>query len=265
MSIVARLERLSRDVAALRPVTIPSDPVALMDEAGITPDPWQAAVLRSNANRILLNCSRQAGKSTVTAGLAVYTALSQSGSLTLLLSPSQRQSAELLTTCARIYGAVGRPVVAEQESTLQLRLANGSRVIALPGKEATIRGYSGVALLVVDEASRVQDGLYYSIRPMLAVSGGRLVALSTPFGKRGWWYEAWTEGGDTWERVLITAHECPRISAAFLEEERASLPAMWFRQEYLGEFAETTDQVFSYEQITAALSDEVVPLFGGGI
>ena len=35
---------------------------------------------------------------------------------------------------------------------------------ALPGREGTIRSYSGVDLLILDEASRVPDDLYRSVR-----------------------------------------------------------------------------------------------------
>jgi hypothetical protein len=85
--------------------------------------------------------------------------------------------------------------------------------------------------LVIDEASRVSDGLYYAVRPMLAVSRGRLVALSTPFGRRGWFFEEW-ESGARWERHKITAEECPRITSEFLKEEEASLGPRWYKQEY---------------------------------
>jgi hypothetical protein len=88
-----------------------------------------------------------------------------------------------------------------------------------------------VRLIIVDEAARVDDPLYYSIRPMLAVSGGRMVCLTTPFGKRGFFYEEWT-GDGPWDRIKITARECPRISAKFLDEERASLGEWWYQQEY---------------------------------
>src|SRR5205823_4257024 len=71
------------------------DPVALVTRAGMTPDPWQARVLRSTSRRLLLNASRQSGKITTTAGEAVHTALYAPGSLSLLLSPSLRQSGEL--------------------------------------------------------------------------------------------------------------------------------------------------------------------------
>ncbi|MCG8456864.1 MAG: hypothetical protein MI919_11335, partial [Holophagales bacterium] len=64
---------------------------------------------------------------------------------------------------------------------------------------------------------------------MLAVSSGRLLALSTPFGTRGWWYEAW-RSDEPWERYEIPAAECPRISPEFLEEERRTMGEWWFRQ-----------------------------------
>src|SRR5581483_3403311 len=132
--------------------------------------------------------SRQAGKSSVTAVLAVHVAVYQPGSLVLMLSPAQRQSAELFRKAIDVYRALGRPVPASSETVLRLELENGSRIVALPGKESTIRGFSGVKLLAIDEAARVPDELYLAVRPMLAVSGGRIIALSTPFGKRGWWH-----------------------------------------------------------------------------
>jgi len=185
---------------------------------GLDPDPWQAEVLRSDAKRILLNCSRQSGKSTITAALALHTAMFQAGSLVLCLSPTLRQSSELFRNVSRFYG-VDPSVPSRSESTLRLELENGSRIVSLPGQEQTVRGYAGVSLLVVDEAARVPDGLYYSVRPMLAVSDGRLIALSTPFGNRGWFYEAW-HSSETWKKWEIPASRCPRISEEFLEEER---------------------------------------------
>ena len=98
----------------------------------------------------------------------------------LLLSPSQRQSGELFAKVVNFYRAAGEPVEATKLSALHMHLANGSRIQALPGTEKTVRGFSGVDLLIIDEASRVSDDLYFSVRPMLAVSGGELVALTTP-------------------------------------------------------------------------------------
>jgi hypothetical protein len=162
VSVATRIKQLTaateRLETARRPL-VPVDPVMLARAAGITPDSWQADVLRSAAPRLILNCCRQSGKSTTTATLVLWTALYQPGSLILLLSPGERQSGELFRKCLDQYRALGRPMSAESETVLRLELANGSRIIALPGKEGTVRGYSGVRLLIVDEASRIEDPL----------------------------------------------------------------------------------------------------------
>jgi terminase large subunit-like protein len=237
-----------------------ADPAELLRRAGLTPDPWQRQVLGSAVDRLLLLASRQAGKSSVPAALALHTALTRPGAPVLLLSPSTRQSGELFRKVMDLFSALRRPVAVVAESALRVQFGNGSRVLALPAKEGTVRGFSDVALLVVDEAARVPDELYYAVRPMLAVSRGRLVALSTPFGKRGWFHEAWYGDGN-WERVKVTAPECQRISAEFLEEERRALGERWYRQEYLVSFEDVVDAVFAYADIQAALSAEVKPLF----
>lgn len=248
---------LARDLA------LALDPALLARRAGIDPDPWQADVLRSPAPRMLLNCSRQAGKSTVAAAIGVHEALYRPGSLVLLLSPALRQSQELFRKVLDVYRALDHPEPPAAESALRLELENGSRIVALPGKEGTIRGYSGVGLLLIDEASRVHDDLYRSVRPMLAVSGGRLLAMSTPFGTRGWWYDAW-RSDEPWQRVEVPATLVPRISPAFLEEERRSMGAWWYEQEYMCEFLDAQDAVFRLADIEAAFSpDAPPPLFGG--
>ena len=232
------------------------DPVALAEASGLPPDPWQVKLLRSNASRVLLNCSRQAGKSTMAATIAVHTAVFQPNSLVLLLSPSLRQSGELFKKALRCYQMIDASAPSTTESALQLELENGSRIISLPGKEETVRGFSGVKLLIVDEASRVANDLYFALRPMLAVSGGRLLALSTPFGTRGWWYEAW-RSQEAWERYEVPAQECPRISPEFLDEERRTMGAWWFSQEYECQFCEAESQAFSREDVERAFSEEV--------
>jgi hypothetical protein len=135
----------------------------------------------------------------------------------------------------------------------------------LPGTERTVRGFSAVSLVVIDEAARVEDQMYQALRPMLAVSDGDLWMLSTPNGRRGFFYENWAEGGDEWERVAVTAAECPRISARFLEEERRRQGSDWVRQEYFCEFIEDERQMFSRDLVRRAMDEGLEPLeFGRG-
>ncbi len=123
--------------------------------------------------------------------------------------------------------------------------------------EWMVCSFSGVDLLILDEAARIEDALYYAVKPMIAVSGGRLLMLSTPYGKRGVFHEEWTQGGEGWERYEVPAQECPRIPAEFLEAEKRSMPEWWFSQEYLCQFSETEDQLFSHAMIANARDDEL--------
>jgi hypothetical protein len=238
-----------------------SDACLMARRAGLAADDWQSDLLRSNARQVMLLCSRQSGKSTVSSILALHEAVYKPDSLILLLSPSLRQSQELFRKLKDAYNALESPFMPRtaQESALTLEFDNGSRIVALPGKEATIRGFSGVSLLVIDEASRVPDELYQSVRPMLAVSGGRIVLLSTPFGKRGFFHSEWTDGIG-WQRTKITADQCPRIKTEWLENERRTIPDFWYRQEFLCQFVETIDSVFNFDDIHSAISGELKPL-----
>lgn len=243
---------------------IRDDPSRILEMAKKPPDPWQTELLQSDSDRLLLLCSRQAGKSLTAAALGLREALTKENALVLLLSPTLRQSAELFRDkVMRLYSDLGRPVpsVNSKDNALRLELENGSRIISLPGTEETIRGYSGTALLVIDEASRVKDSLYYSVRPMLAVSKGKLIVLSTPWGKQGWFYDAWTGTDVDWTRIEIKASDCPRITQEFLDEERKVLGERWFRQEYECSFEDTIDAVFAQADIEAAMSVDLPPLF----
>ena len=238
------------------------DRVTFAREAlGFKPDGWQEKVLRWSGKRLLMNCCRQSGKSTTAAVLALHEAVYRPESLVLLVSPSLRQSSELFRKVTDLLSHLEvRPKLTE-DNKLSLTFENGARVVSLPSSEATVRGFSGASLIVEDEASRVPDELYRALRPMLATSGGRLILMSTPWGRRGHFHEEWANGGTLWKRVKVTAYECPRIPAAFLEEEHRSLGDLFFRSEYLCEFTESSGQLFAYDDVVAALDERVRPLF----
>jgi hypothetical protein len=141
----------------------------------------------------------------------------------------------LLRIVVGFYRRLEKPMV-ERLNQEELQLKNQSRIVSLPCREETIRGYSRVTLLIIDEAARVPDLLYRAVRPMLAVSQGQLICLSTPFGRRGFFYEAWSHGGADWKRIEVPAQQIPRIPLAYLEEERRCLGESWFRQEYCCSF-----------------------------
>jgi hypothetical protein len=230
---LAELEAAIRVLREADAKTTTDDPVAFARLCSLEPDPWQERLLRAQGN-VLLNCSRQAGKSTGASMLVVHRAVTQPNHLALLISPSERQSKELFRKVRTFLDRVPGGVRLTEDNVLSCALSNGSRIVSLPSSESTIRGYSAVNTLIEDEAAFVDDALNVAVRPMLAVSGGQMILMSTPNGRRGHFFDAWS-GNGPWHRERVTCWEVPRIPRPFLEEEKRVLGEM-FRQEYECEF-----------------------------
>ena len=134
-------------------------------------------------------------------------------------------------------------------------LTNGSRIKSLPGKSDSARGFSAPDLIVVDEAAYVEDELMNAVMPMLAVGKGRIFCLSTPAGRRGFFYHSWVDESEAWHREQVAATDCPRIDPAFLETQRARIGHHHFMSEYCCTFLDAEAQLFSGQHIEAALKD----------
>jgi hypothetical protein len=242
-----------------------SSAAGLASAAGLTLDSWQHDLLTSTAKQQMMLCSRQSGKSLCAAIKSLHVAISEPGALVLVVAPAMRQAQELFGKVKQLLGSLGQRAPAiRRESALALTLASGSRVVVIPGEERTVRGFSSVRLLCIDEAARVPDNLYQALRPMLAVSQGSLVALSTPFGRRGWFFQEWETGGPAWHRTMVTAAQCPRIDPIWLAAERERIGQWWAAQEYDCLFVQTTDSLFNEPELRAAFSDDLAPLFSEG-
>lgn len=241
------------------PLALQLDPALIMSASGMTPDPWQAELIRDENHWWLLLCTRQGGKTQGISALALATALNRKGALVLILTPSERQSKEVLRCVSQYYFSLfGVPFQSDTITTLKIELPNKSRIIALPGSsEKTIRVYAGVDLLLVDEAARVLDEVFYTVMPMLAVSGGRMVCASTPWFSRGFMFREFKDGGDLWKRITITADDCPRIDRKFLARERRTKPASWFAQEYMCQWGSTAAALFPADMCDSLLSRDV--------
>ena len=146
----------------------------------------------------------------------------------------------------------------DSDTKLAVRFANGNRFIARPGSEKSARSFSAVTLLLEDEAARVSDDLYNSVRPMLAVSNGRHILMSTPFGKQNHFFKIWDEQKALWERYEIPAEMCPRITKEFLDEERVT--NLWFEQEYHCFFMDTEGTIFSSDLFKSLADPDIKSL-----
>ena len=191
-----------------------------------------AAVVTAGGGDIILNCCRQWGKSTLVAGMLVYEAWSKPETLYLVVGPATRQAAELILKARVFVARLGIKVRGDGIHEHAIQLPNGSRIVAIPCKESSARGYSAVNVLVMDEASQIPDEAYDVLRPSLAVSNGKTWLLSTPFGKRGFHWDEWSGGDELFARFTATAADCARIGEKFLARELARKGRAWMDQEY---------------------------------
>lgn len=210
-----------------------NNPVAFAKLVGINPDPWQEEVLLSKSSRIILNCCRQMGKSTVISIMALHQAIYWPDQTIILISPKQSQSMELIEKIQKFITRL--PVRAEVsgEAMTSIRFANRSRILSVAATE-NMRGYSA-NLVIEDEAGDVDDSLMASILPMVGVTKGRMCLSGTPKGRSGHFFEIWERGGKSWERYEIPVSLSTRHDAMELMEQRLILRDK-YPQEYECQF-----------------------------
>ena len=201
---------------------------------GVTPTAWQEQFLRApRGASILVLTARQVGKTTAAAWAMVHTALYQPGSLSVVTCPSQRQSAEAVRKVRDILHQCGAKIVTD--NVYGLELASGSRVLALPGSDDTVRGLTVDGWIIADEAARLLPNLISALRPMRARQPkARLAMLSTAWTRTDPFWSAWESGGN-WMRIKATVDEHPNLfPQTFLDEERTNLGEEGYKREYLG-------------------------------
>jgi len=256
----------------LRATTTPGvcpDAVAWARTAlGFEPDDIQRQILGSTARHLMLCCTRQFGKSQITAIKALHYALAHPGALIVIAAPSLRQSGEWMRKTRTLLRRLGLRATGERHHDVALVLENGSRLVGLTQIPENVRGFSAVSLALIDEAAFVSDELYTALNPMLAVSRGGLWLMSTPGSQYGFFYDDWHRQDDSIARFRVPATECARISPEFLAEQRLKLGETEFRREYLCEFVPGDGQKFTLEMIRSTYTDEYEawdaqgPLFG---
>ncbi len=265
-SIERQAAQVQRQIRTLRnDAALKSQPkrtaLELARELAITLDQWQIDALTTGKHDVLLLVTRQGGKGMVASLLALEKMLSDPGSTTVIVAPADRQTKRLLRRIKRLLLQLSDAPSMIVNSQYQIELTNGSELLALPGTEETIRGIEAVDLLLIDEGALVQDDLFAAVHPMLATTDGRCLAMSTPRGKRGWFWREW-EGTDLeWHRAIVTALQVPRINPNWLARTRKRIGEFMYRQEFMCEFLEDENSLYLFEDIQAALRPDVAPLY----
>jgi hypothetical protein len=191
---------------------------------GVEPTKWQEDFLRApRGASILALTARQCGKTTTAAWAMAHRALFVPGSLSVIACPAQRQSSEAV---GRVHEAVMRAGgKLETNNVYGLELTNGSRVLALPGSDDSIRGLTVDGWIVADETARLPNDLIAALRPMRARRpDARFAMLSTAWSRTDPFWTAWASDDPSWIRLKATADtDAVHYPPEFLEKERRAL------------------------------------------
>jgi hypothetical protein len=227
------------------------DPALMFEAAlGFPADNWQARCLRSQATRQLVLVGRQLGKTSCAAIKALHKAAFTPGVEVLLIATGEDQ-AKLIFDRMKQYFDKLRPIDAVNVMRTSVEFSNGSTVLALPNNPTTVRGHTP-SLVILDEASRLDDQMLAAVAPMVAETNGTIAMFSTPAGRRGFYYSAFTDDAQRWERISARRVDYPhRMPPGFLEDQLATLGPALFRQEHENEFIEDGDQLISFAAIEA--------------
>src|SRR6266487_4109789 len=237
----------------LREVAYRVDPALWVHQVlGVEPAKWQEDFLRApRGASIVALTARQCGKTTTAAWAIAHTALFFPVSLSVIACPAQRQSAEAVRRVREAVIKAGGKLVAD--NVYGLELTNGSRVLALPGSDDSIRGLTVDGWIVADEAARLSNDLIAALRPMRARRPqAQFAMLSTAWSRTDPFWTAWDSDDPSWMRLKATADIPGLFPAEFLEQERRALEEHDFNREYLGIPMGAHSSLFSWEMYDRA-------------
>ena len=212
-----------------------------------TLDPWQERLIKCKKDVTIVS-GRQCGKTTGVSIVIGEEAVDIPNSY-IMIGGYVIEQAEHLLWKVKDYLYAKYPGKIKGRPTLHfIELENGSKIIckAVGDTGASMRGPT-VTLLVLDEAAIIPDRAWVAIEPVISVSKGRTILLSTGQCKKGFFYKS-TLNPDI-EQFHISARDCPRHTKEFLDKKEAELSPVAFAQEYLGEFLDDYNRKFTDEWI----------------
>jgi phage FluMu gp28-like protein len=245
------------------------DPVTwLRIHTGFDAWKYEAQLLRDWAIQTrVVRKSRQVGITTTIAHEAVWKAFTKPRQRILIVSPSLRQSKMVMGIVQSILSSnqhLSANVM--HNNRIELELRNDSTIVATPNNPDRIRGYTADHIYLDEAAHFLNDEpVMRAIKPMQIATQGTFTIVSTPFGKRGLFWDQYKIATDEHAATRdVKSYEfCPStisplITQERLERERLNHTEPEFRQEYLGEFIEQVDTYLPLDLITPCVDSSLV-------
>lgn len=212
--------------------------------------------------------ARQTGKDMASAAEAVFDCLERPGTLWAIVAAGERQALESLRK-ARDWAETIHFAIENYEeerasdgsllTAAEVTWQNKSRLIALPARPETVRGYSANLILTEfafhDNPAEIWRAIYPSISNPMRGGQKRLRIISTPNGPGDKFHNLWTKSD--YAKHKVTIHDAVADGVNInVEELKAGLndPEGW-AQEYECEFIDTGSVLLPYDLI-ATCEDE---------
>ncbi len=236
---------------------------------GIEPTYYQKEFMDHPAERKAFVAGRQVGKSRVASWMALHFAVTHPNTTTLVTADALRQSSELFQT---IQGEIGESEMSdemwgiERQTQTIMEFDNGSRIMCVPtGRSGNkIRGFTA-DMVIVDEAAFIEDHIFEDVlEPMMFVSDGKMVLISTPFGKSGYFYQKATDPNwySTYEERDgemrgISSYDNPHASEEKIDDFMSGKTQVTIDQEVYGRFTEDANSFFSQDLVKSCVDSNV--------
>ncbi len=220
----------------------------------------QLEFLTCSKKIVVIASARQIGKSTACAVKAIHTAFSKKSKV-LVVSPSLRQSGLMFATIRQMIGESFylRASLIDDTKTY-IKLSNGSELWCLPDSPAQIRGFSGVSVVIIDEANFCSQELLRAVQySLLTVKDSQLFMISSPWATEHWFYRYYQDGQTHRDTNVASFHytyeSSPLIEKAYIERLKDKITEEEYKTEILGEWISDEDAYFDYELIESCVAD----------
>jgi hypothetical protein len=207
----------------------------------------------------VVSTGRQFGKSLLAQNLLLYWLLKTGKQKGAWITPVYNQAKKVFN---ELTNASHELITRQNKADLTIEFINGSSVQFLSTDNYnTIRGFS-FNYMVVDEAAFIkEEAINEAVMPTLSALGKKCLIISTPKGKN-WFYNYYLKGLDTsgdYISFRAISTDNPHIDQSFIESQYKSLPESIFNQEYMAEFTEAGNDVFTNVDLVCNLNNWDVP------
>ena len=211
------------------------------------------AVLYSNYKYITVSTGRQVGKTSVAGQIALYLTMNNKNYKVGFFLPTFKQAKEQFGRIVKGLKGVSESIVTFNKTDLEISFCNGSVIKFWTSENDNCRGYT-YKTIIVDEACFVKKDIFAAgILPTVIISlsnnTGKVLLTSTP-KEKNWFYDYFIKGLDTtqdmYKSITFTSEEGGLYKEKDLKAIKEMTPESIYKNEYLAEFIEDGNGLFSY-------------------